>query len=105
MHDHARTHYFRTRQWQERTVQCEDGVPTTSVTLKQKDFILLIITGSSIMEVNRKSGTADPQTEPDMLDCSSHIWITGESRFTYRILVQGVDFLNAMSYYMLRRIG
>lgn len=53
------------------------------------------------MEVNQKSGTTAPQTEPDMLVCNSHIWITEKSRFIYRTLVQGVDFLNAMSYYLL----
>lgn len=59
-----------------------------------------IITSSNIMEVNQMSVTMDPQTEPllekstepDMLDCNSHIWITEESRFTYRNRVQGVDF-------------
>lgn len=41
LHDHARTHHFRIHQWQEsRTVQCEDVVPTTSVTLKEKALIL-----------------------------------------------------------------
>lgn len=59
------------------------------------------------MEVNQMSGTMDPQTEPlleesterDMLDCNSHIWIIDESRFTYRTMVQGVDFQNAMRFF------
>lgn len=71
-----------------------------------------IITSSSIMEVNQMSGTMDPQTEPllekstepDMLDFNSHIWITEESRFTYKNMVQRVDLQNAMylSYFVTR---
>lgn len=51
-----------------------------------------------MMKMNQKSGTTDLQTEPDLLDRNSHIWITEKSRFIYRTLVQGDDFLNGMSY-------
>lgn len=76
-------------------------------------YVPQTVTASRHMEVIQQSGALDPQAEPqlggspepDVLDSNSHIWIIDETKFTYRTMVQRVNFQNAVcSFYLVKII-